>query len=331
MEKALKGVKVIDLTQAMSGPFASMLLGDLGAEVIKVEPLDGDQTRKWAPPYMANISSYFMSANRNKKSIAIDLKTPEGKDILKKLVKTGDVLIENFRPGVIGKLGFAYDDVKQYNKSIIYCSISGYGQKGPLSGYPGYDLTVLAMSGLLGITGNPGSPPVKFGVPIADITTALFATISILSALYYRQQSGMGQYIDLSMLDCNFLALSHQLMSYLSTGNEPQKLGSAHASIAPYQAYKTKDSYIVITVGTEKLWGKFCDVLAPSLSNRLEFKTNIERISNRLMLENELNKILGNKTTQEVYSILVKNGIPCAPVNTVAEAVESKQVTSSHD
>ena len=206
---ALDGIKIIDLTQAMSGPFATMLLGDLGAEVIKVEPPDGDQTRSWAPPYMDGLSSYFMSTNRNKKSISVDLKTPEGKEILKRLIESSDVLMENFRPGVMEKLGFSREESMKLNGKLIYCSISGYGHNGPMKDFPGYDLVILAISGLLGITGNPGSSPVKFAVPIADITTALFATISILAALYSRMDTGKGQYIDLSMLDSNFLVLTH--------------------------------------------------------------------------------------------------------------------------
>lgn len=326
MESALKGIKVLDFTQAMSGPFATMLLGDLGADIIKVEPPDGDQTRSWAPPYMSGISSYFISTNRNKKSISIDLKTSTGKEIIKKLIKQTDVLVENFRPGTMEKLGFSYEEVRNFNPEIIYCSISGYGQTGPMRDYPGYDLTILAMSGLLGITGEPGSPPVKFGVPIADITTALFAAVSILAALYSKKQNKKGQYIDLSMLDSNFLVLTHQLMSYLSTGKEPEKLGSAHASIAPYQAYKTSDSYIVITVGTEKLWKKFCDVLEPGLAEIDEFKDNSGRVLHREMLEKEINSILMNKTTAQIYELLVKNGIPCAPVNSVGAAVDNAQI-----
>ena len=279
---ALDGIKVLDMTQAMSGPFATMLLGDLGAEIIKVEPPEGDQTRSWAPPYMGGISSYFMSTNRNKESISIDLKKPEGKEILRRLIKTSDVLVENFRPGVMEKLGFSRQDVMEINGKLIYCSISGFGQTGPMKDLPGYDLVILAMSGLLGITGNPDSSPVKFGVPIADITTALFAAISILAALYSRKETGKGQYIDLSMLDSNFLVLTHQLTAYLSTGKNPEKLGSAHSSIAPYQAFRTEDGYIVITVGTEKLWEKFCNALDPSLLGMPEFRTNVDRENNRI-------------------------------------------------
>jgi formyl-CoA transferase/CoA:oxalate CoA-transferase len=326
MQPALKGIKIIDLTQAMAGPFATMLLGDLGADVIKIEPEHGDQTRSWAPPYMDNISSYFMSTNRNKKSLAINLKTEEGKEILSKLIGESDVLVENFRPGVMEKLGFSYNKVKSINKKIVYCSISGYGQTGPMKDYPGYDLTVLAMSGLLGITGNPGEPPVKFGVPIADITTALFATISILAAIFNRDKTGDGQYIDTSMLDSNFLILTHQLMSYLSTGKNPQKLGSAHSSIAPYQAYKTSDSYIVITVGTEKLWKTFCQAIDPALAGRQEFKTNVDRVSHRELLKQEIEKVIKNKTTAEIYELLIQNGIPCAPVNSVSDIVSNKQI-----
>ncbi len=322
----LDGIKILDLTQAMSGPFATMLLGDLGADVIKVEPPDGDQTRSWAPPYMEGISSYFMSTNRNKKSISIDLKSPDGKEILRKLIKNSDVLVENFRPGVMAKLGFHESEARKINPDLIYCSISGFGQDGPMKNFPGYDLVILAMSGLLGITGNPGSSPVKFGVPIADITTALFATVSILAALYSRKNTGKAQYIDLSMLDSNFLVLTHQLTSYLSTGKNPGKLGSAHSSIAPYQAFKTGDGYIVITVGTEKLWQIFCNVMDPSMLARDEFQSNVDRVKNRELLESKINKLLENKTTSTAYKMLSEAGIPCAPVNTISEATENEQV-----
>ena len=323
---ALDGIKIIDLTQAMSGPFATMLLGDLGAEVIKVEPPDGDQTRSWAPPYMDGLSSYFMSTNRNKKSISIDLKTPEGKEILKRLIESSDVLVENFRPGVMEKFGFSREEAMKLNCKLIYCSISGFGQTGPMKDLPGYDLVILAMSGLLGITGNPGSSPVKFAVPIADITTALFAAVSILASLYRRKDTGKGQYIDLSMLDSNFLVLTHQLTSYLSTGKNPEKLGSAHSSIAPYQAFRTKDGYIVITVGTEKLWGIFCNILDSSLMEIKEFRTNVDRVEHRELLESRINKLLEDKTTSEVYKILSDAGIPCAPVNPVSDAVNNEQI-----
>ena len=323
---ALDGIRIIDLTQAMSGPFATVLLGDLGAEIIKVEPPEGDQTRSWAPPYMNGLSSYFMSTNRNKKSISIDLKTPQGKEILRKLIENSDVLVENFRPGVMQKLGFSREESIKLNDKLIYCSISGFGQTGPMKDFPGYDLVILALSGLMGITGSPDSSPIKFGVPIADITTALFAAVSILAALYSRNETGKGQYIDLSMLDSNFLVLTHQLTSYLSTGKNPAKLGSAHASIAPYQAFRTKDGYIVITIGTEKLWVKFYNTLNPSFLRMPEFSTNVDRVGHRAMLESKINKLLKNRTTAEIYRILSEAGIPCAPVNNVSDAVTSSPI-----
>ena len=323
---ALDGIRIIDLTQAMSGPFATVLLGDLGAEIIKVEPPEGDQTRSWAPPYMNGLSSYFMSTNRNKKSISIDLKTPQGKEILRKLIENSDVLVENFRPGVMEKLGFSREEVRKLNDKLIYCSISGFGQTGPMKDFPGYDLVILVLSGLMGITGSPDSSPIKFGVPIADITTALFAAVSILAALYSRKGTGKGQYIDLSMLGSNFLVLTHQLTSYLSTGKNPEKLGSAHASIAPYQAFRTKDGYIVITIGTEKLWVKFYNTLNPSFLRMPEFSTNVDRVGHRAMLESKINKLLKNRTTAEIYRILSEAGIPCAPVNNVSDAVNNDQI-----
>ena len=224
------------------------------------------------------------------------------------------------------KLGFSREEVRKLNDKLIYCSISGFGQTGPMKDCPGYDLVILALSGLMGITGSPDSSPIKFGVPIADITTALFAAVSILAALYSRKGTGKGQYIDLSMLGSNFLVLTHQLTSYLSTGKNPEKLGSAHASIAPYQAFRTKDGYIVITIGTEKLWVKFYNTLNPSFLRMPEFSTNVDRVGHRAMLESKINELLKSRTTFGIYKILSEAGIPCAPVNNVSDAVNNDQI-----
>lgn len=323
----LEGIKILDLTQAMAGPMATMLLGDLGADIIKVEPLSGDQTRKWAPPYLNGMSAYFLSANRNKRSIAIDLKTPEGKEIFIQLVKNSDILIENFRPGTMEKMGFSYNELSSIKEDLIYCSLSGYGQTGPGKDWPGYDLTVMANSGLMSINGEPERPPVKFGVPIADITAGLFSDIAILSALYDRKDTGKGQYIDMSMLDANFSVLTHQAFSYFATGKNPQRLGSAHSSIAPYQVFETSDGYIAVTVGTEKLWSKFVDVIGrKDLSENPEFETNVQRVTNRQKLAEELNKTFRNYKLSEIMEKLMQAGIPSAPINTVEDAVKSPQI-----
>ena len=327
MHSPLEGLRVIDLTQAMAGPMASMLLGDLGAEIIKVEPPSGDQTRSWAPPYINGMSAYFLSANRNKRSIVLDLKSEGGKEVLGRLVRTADVLIENFRPGTLAKLGFDYEAVRGINPEIIYCSLSGYGQSGPQKNWPGYDLTVLASSGLMSISGEEGRPPVKFGVPIADITSGMFADIAIISALYERKESGEGQYIDMSMLDGNFMILTHQAFSYFATGKNPKKLGSAHSSISPYQVFEASDGYIAIAVGTEKLWGEFCRCIDREdlIANPL-FASNVERVRNRDDLVPELNRTFASTPVAQLFDKLRKAGIPAAPINTVGDAVNNEQI-----
>ena len=323
----LENIRVIDFTQAMAGPIASMLLGDLGAEIIKIEPVTGDQTRKWAPPYINGMSAYFLSANRNKKSLAIDLKSDEGRKVLLKLAESSDVIIENFRPGTMKKMGLSYEEISRINDRIIYCSLSGYGQTGPGKDWPGYDLTVLSNSGLLSINGEPDRPPVKFGVPIADITAGLFSDIAILSALYVREKTGSGQYIDMSMLDANFLVLTHQAFNYFATGRNPKKLGSAHSSIAPYQVFEASDGYISIAVGTEKLWKNFVEVIGrQDLASNPDFLTNVERVRNREKLAGALNEIFSRWKVGDLISRLMGAGIPCAPINSVEEAVNNPQI-----
>jgi len=326
---ALEGIRILDFTQAMAGPIATMLLGDLGAEVIKIEPLKGDQTRKWAPPYINGMSAYFLSANRNKKSISVDLKKAEGKAVVEKLLKKSDVVIENFRPGTMEKFGLSYPETAKIKEDIIYCSLSGYGQTGPWKDRPGYDLTVLASSGLMSINGEEGHPPLKFGVPIADITAGLFSDIAVLSALYERTITGRGQYIDMSMLDSNFLVLTYQAFNYFATGRNPEKLGSAHSSIAPYQVFQASDGYIAITVGTEKLWAKFVETIGrQDLAEKPEFKTNVDRVSNREKLAEELNRTLREYSVKGLMEKLTHAGIPAAPINSVGDAIESPQIKS---
>lgn len=327
MEKApLTGTRVIDLTQAMAGPFATMLLGDLGCDIIKVEPHTGDQTRKWAPPYISGMSTYFLSANRNKRSIVVDLKSESGRDLLIEMVMKSDIIVENFRPGVMEKLGLGHEALLEKNPTLIYCSLSGYGQNGPYRNYPGYDLTLLSYSGLMSITGEKGRAPVKFGVPIADIVSGLFADISLLAALNSREKTGKGQFIDLSMLDANLSILTHQAFSYFGTGENPEKLGSAHPSIAPYQAFEASDGYVSIGVGTEKHWKSFVGSLkGTEILDREEFASNVERVRNREELSAKVNKITAGYTVRELLAILGEAGIPCAPINSVGDALQSEQ------
>ena len=325
---SLEGIRVLDFTRAMAGPFATMLLGDLGADVIKVEPPEGDESRHWMPPDVGGVSAYFISVNRNKRSIAIDLKKPGALEIVDKLVRTADVVIENFRPGTADKLGIGYGRLSKINPKIVYCSISGFGQDGPYRDKPGYDLIALAMSGLMSITGEPGRPPVKFGVPIADISTGIMAALAIVAALYHRERTGEGQYIDLSLLDTQILILSHQALNYLVTKRDPERLGSAHPSIAPYQALETKDGYIVVAVGNDRLWQVFAKAIErEDLLRDPRFASNPDRVRNREQLVEELEKTFREKTTAEWIEILERFGVPVAPVNRVSEALNDPHVS----
>lgn len=323
----LAGIKVLDFSRVLAGPFCTMLLADLGADVVKVEPLEGDETRQWGPPWIGELSAYFMSINRNKRSIVLDLKNELSREVVNKLARWADVVVENFRPGVASKLGIDYETLRNVNPRIIYCSISGFGQDGPYRDKPGYDIIALALSGLMDITGEPGRPPIKFGVPIADLTTATHAALAIVSALYYRENSGRGQYIDISMLDVQVSLLTHQAYNYFASKEEPKKLGSAHPNIAPYQAFKTKDGYLIVGVGNDRLWEKFCKVLGrPDLINDHRFKSNPERVRNREELAELLTSILVKENTDHWVKKLEEHGIPCSPVLRMSEALNNEHV-----
>ena len=318
---------MLDFTRVMAGPFCTMLLGDLGADVVKVEPPGGEDTRAWGPPWMGKDSAYFRSANRNKRSIVLNLRKPESATIVERLAKWADIVVENFRPGVADRLGIGYKQLSKLNPRIIYCSISGFGQTGPYRDKPGYDVVALAMSGLMSITGEPGRPPVKFGVPIADITTAVFAALSITAALYWREKTGKGQYIDMALLDTQITILSHQAFNYFASGEEPKRMGSAHPNIAPYQAFETKDGYIILAVGSEKLWEEFCKAVGrPDLMNDPRFRSNADRVVNRDALVKELTRIFKADSTSKWVERLEKAGIPVAPVLSVSEALSNPHV-----
>lgn len=324
---ALSGVTVVDFTRAMSGPFCTMLLGDLGADVIKVESEKGDDTRSWAPPEIGGMSTYFMSANRNKRSIALDLTRKECDEVVRRLVERADIVVENFRPGVAARLGIDYGKLSAQKKGLIYCSISGFGQNGPYRERSGFDLTVLALSGLMGITGEKGRPPVKFGVPITDINAGLFSAVAIMSALYSREKTGLGQYIDMSMLDASLLTLTHQATGYFATGIDPERLGSAHASIAPYQVYATSDGYVSVAVGSEKLWCEFCIAMGmEELLKDERLSTNPMRVKERDYLNSRLEPLFARLRTSEAVKRLEDAGIPVAPINTLSDVVTDPQV-----
>jgi len=322
----LSGITVLEIASAVAGPFASMMLADLGADVIKVEPINGDHARSWGPPFYAdNYSAYFASINRGKKSIAINLGTREGIDIARKLVSRSDVIIEAMRPGAADKLGIGYVDSARLNPGIIYCSISGFGQWGPYRNEPGYDIIALAMSGLMDLTGEPNGEPVKFGVPIIDIVTSMYCVTSILAALRMREKNGKGTYIDLSLMDSALSILTHQASQYLAGGEVPRRMGSAHPTIVPYQAFKgSDDKYFIVAVGNDKLWVSFCKAIGREdlLLNPL-YRTNPDRVRNREALIEELRATFNKSPSNHWIKLLKEAGVPVSPILNVKEAVES--------
>jgi len=316
----------------MSGPYATMLLGDYGAEVIKIEDTAyGDETRQWYPPTIEGESAYYLSANRNKRDIALNLKTKEGLEIFYQLAKDSDVLIENFRPGVTDKLKIDYLTISgKINPKIIYCSISGFGQTGPYRDNPGYDLIVFAMGGLMSITGEAGRPPVRVGVPIADMCAGLYAVTAILGALRFRDRTGKGQQIDVSMYDVQVSLLTHQAMAYFAAGKDPEKYGSAHANLAPYQAFMGSDGgYFVLAIGNDKLWKDFCSAIGePQLSADPRFLTNPDRMMHKAELLSILNSLFSMKPAQIWINLALEKGIPAGPISKISEVLSDKHVTA---
>jgi len=324
----LKGVKVLDLSRVLAGPFCSMNLSDLGAEVIKVEiPGRGDDTRSY-PPFINGVSSYYLSLNRGKKSITVNMKTEEGVKIVQKLASKCDVLLENFRPGVTKRLRIDYDTVKKINPKIIYCSISSFGQTGPYAQWPGYDLIIQGMSGLMGITGEEDGPPMRIGVAVMDINAGLHALISILAALRVRDQTGVGQYIDVSMLDAGVTWLTYMAGNYFATGKVPKRMGTAHPSIAPYQAFKTGDNkYILIAAGNDRLFKTLCETIGlPHLPEDPDYMTNDNRVKNRDSLIPLLQDALMKQPRDVWLSSLRVKGFPCAPIYTLDEVFSDPHV-----
>ena len=326
--QSLEGITVIDCSQILAGPFCSMLLADHGARVIKVEkPNGGDDVRGWGPPFIGDDSSAFVQINRNKESISLDIKEKSGKEILKKLIKTADVLIENSRVGTMDKLGFGYDDVKKINSKIIYCSITGFGSEGPYSKRGGFDLIAQGMSGLMSITGHPDSPPAKVGVPIADLNTGMFAMQGILSAYIHRLKKNEGQYMEVSLLESALAYTMYESSIYFTTGKISTPDGSAHRLTAPYQAFKTKDGYINIGAANQSNWERLLNVLGlENLNKDPEFSDSKSRQVNRKKLEKILEKIFITKSSKEWISMLIENSIPSGPIYNMKEVWGDEQV-----
>jgi formyl-CoA transferase/CoA:oxalate CoA-transferase len=328
LKQVLEGIKVLDLTRFLAGPYCSMILADFGAEVIKVErPGTGDGSRQWGPPFIQGESAYFLSINRNKKSITLNLQSEKGKTILHKMAASCDILIENFRPGTAQRLGADYATLSKINPKLIYCSISGFGQDGPYRRKPSYDIVAQAMGGLMSLTGEKGRPPVKIGVAISDIFAGMFATIGILGAVVTRNKMGRGQMIDVSLLDGIVSILSHQAGNFLASGVNPERLGSAHPTIAPYQAFKASDSYFVVAVGNDSLWKRFCQGLGLNeLMKDTRFATNPDRVKNRDELTQILENLFVTKTSREWVELIEAAGVPCGPVLSLSEVFEDPQI-----
>ena len=331
MAAPLKGIKVVELARILAGPWAGQLLGDLGAEVIKVESKQGDDTRAWGPPFIERdndvSAAYFHGCNRGKKSITVDLSTSKGQERVKKLVKESDILIENFKVGGLKKYGLDYESLKTNNKALIYCSITGFGQDGPYATRAGYDYIIQGMSGLMSITGEPGGPPLKTGVAVTDIFTGIYASTAILAALHQRKETGLGQHIDMSLLDSAVAILANQGMNYLSTGNSPGRMGNFHPNLSPYQVFECSDGHIIIATGNDQQYQRFCDILqCPELGKNPKFVSNAKRVENR----HELDEVLSRKTRNWKKAKLLKRcevtSIPAGPINSLDEVFSDKQI-----
>ncbi|HEV8340141.1 MAG TPA: CoA transferase [bacterium] len=312
----LDDLLVIDLTRALAGPYCTLMLGDMGARVIKVEnPDGGDDTRGWGPPFLQGESTYFLSVNRNKESLTLNLKDGRGREILERLLARADVLVENFRPGIMDRLGFGYAQVHERQPRLVYASISGFGQGGPLRERVAYDLILQGMGGLMGMTGEEGGPPVKVGVAITDICAGMFAAFGILAALRVRDRTGAGQWVDAAMLDGQIAWLTSQASAYFATGENPGRLGSAHPSIVPYQAFRTADGYLNVAVGSEAIWERFSRALGRSdLAEDPRFRSNPDRVGHREALVEILQGIFAAQPTAHWRRALDEAGVPNGPI-----------------
>lgn len=339
MKSALGHLKVLDLTRILAGPWATQNLADMGAEVIKIErPRVGDDTRTWGPPFLKDAdgketrdSSYFLSANRGKQSVTVDLAAPEGQEIIRMLAAEADVVVENYKVGTLARYGLAYEDLRKINPRIVYCSVTGFGQDGPYASLPGYDYVFQGMGGLMSITGvpdgEPGAAPMKSGIAISDILTGMYATTAILAALEHRHISGEGQYIDMSLLDCIVTINSYQAINYFLSGNIPQRMGNAHSNMVPYQVFKCKEGDIIIAVGNDGQYAAFCRVIErEQLATHPAFVTGPQRNRNRKDLIPLIAEAMLAKTMEEWVALLEANNVPCGPIHNMKQVFEDPQV-----
>ena len=327
MDGPLKNLLVVDLTRVLVGPYCTMILSDLGARVIKIEaPEIGDDSRGFGP-FIDDYSAYFMSLNRGKESIALNLKNEDDKKVFEKILVKADILVENFKPGTLEKWGFGWNEVSKKYPKLIYASASGFGQTGPLKELPAYDMVVQGMGGLMSVTGHPNSEPTRVGTSIGDITAGLFTAIGINAALYDRQKTGKGTFIDVSMLDCQIAILENAIARYLSKNEIPEPMGSRHPSIAPFEAFKTKDSFLIIAAGNDKLFKSLCEVLEiPNIATDEMYKTNSLRSQNIDKLKLIMEDKLQHKNTDEWIKVMENLKIPCGPIFNIKQAVENPQI-----
>jgi crotonobetainyl-CoA:carnitine CoA-transferase CaiB-like acyl-CoA transferase len=331
MTAALENIKVVDLTRTLAGPFCTMMLGDMGADVIKIEePERGDETRSWTP-FWNGESTQFVSFNRNKRSLTVNLKEREGIDLVLSLAQKADVMIESFRTGALDRMGLGYEAVKKVKPDIIYCSISGYGRTGPMAEKPGYDLLIQAYSGLMSLTGEPDGMPLRVGFSLVDLFTGMMAYGSIVTALYHRQQTGQGQQIEAALLDGQVAAMSYHATAYFATRVVPHRMGSGHPSLVPYQSFPAADGFFILGVANEGLWRRFCQAIErPDLMEDPRFKTNDDRVAHRAECVDALSEIFRARTVGEWVEVISGAGVPCGPINRVSDVVNDPQVLARH-
>jgi crotonobetainyl-CoA:carnitine CoA-transferase CaiB-like acyl-CoA transferase len=334
MVKALSGIRILDLSRVLAGPWATQMLGDLGAEIIKIEqPGKGDDTRGWGPPWDGDddqaLSAYFIAANRGKKSVTVDMAKPAGQDLIRQIAAKSDVLVENFKVGGLAKYGLDFDSLKAINPRLIYCSITGFGFTGPRASQPGYDFMIQGMSGMMSVTGDPSNEPQKTGVAYADVMTGLHAVIAILAAINQRHATGLGQHIDVALFDVAVSTLANQALNYLVSGKTPIQSGNAHPNVVPYQAFATLDGHLILAVGNDSQFARFAALVGrDEWCEDARFTTNTARIENRAALIPEITQLMALRTTADWVRALEMAGIPHGPINTIEQALAEPQAVS---
>ncbi len=331
--KPLEGIRVIELARILAGPWAGQTLADLGAEVIKVEAPEGDDTRRWGPPFIEHegekTAAYFHSCNRGKKSVTVDFRTPEGQEIVRRLVADADVVIENFKVGGLKKYGLDYDSLRAVNPRLVYCSITGFGQTGPYAHRAGYDFIIQGMAGLMSVTGEADGQPQKVGVAVTDVFTGIYAATAVLAAIVQRGRTGEGQHIDMALMDVATSIMANQAMNYLATGTAPRKMGNAHPNLAPYAVFDCADGWLILATGNDSQYRKLCAILGlPEMAEAPEFLTNADRIANRDEMTRRLTEATRRFTKAELLAACEAEGVPAGPINDMGEVFADPQIVA---